>query len=138
MTGATLKGRMEMERKLLNFARLFPKTVARAMEEDAEVDVDEAKDRAPVYTGPPGPSKPIPYVLQDSIHAEPAEIRGNLISVEIVAGGEAGAYAIPQHEDMTLHHTIGQAKYIESVILESQSKKAGRVAARIDIGKMIL
>jgi hypothetical protein len=39
---------------------------------------------------------------------------------------------------MTLHHTIGQAKYIESVILESQSKKAGRVAARIDIGKMIL
>src|SRR5256885_64604 len=95
-----------MTAKLRKAQRDFKKLVADAMVEDAKLDVAEAKDRAPVYTGPPGPNKPIPRVLRESIHMEGPKIEGNRISVEIVAGGEAGAYAIPQHEDLTYHHTI--------------------------------
>ena len=133
-----MKGIDAMQLRLAAFIPQMRRLIADAMEAHAEVDVKEAKKRSPVYTGPPGPSKPIPGVLRDSIHAEEAVIRGSQISVEIVAGGKAGAYAIPQHENLTYRHTIGQAKYIESVILEGRASKARRIATRIDISKLKL
>jgi hypothetical protein len=134
--GVTLKGVAEMIAKIRAAKKGLPLLVGEALWEDAKPDVIEAKKRSPVYTGPVTASSPIPGVLQDSIHAEGPTYEGNKISVEIVAGGLAGAYAIPQHERLDYHHTVGQAKFIESVIMEGRGSKLARVAARIDISKI--
>jgi hypothetical protein len=133
---ATLTGVNEMIAKIRAFKKNFPQAVADALKAEMEIEVKECKKRAPVYTGPLGPSYPVPGVLRDSIHLEGPVIEGTNISAMIVAGGEAGAYAIPQHENLEWFHKQGQAKYIESVIFESRDHIAARVAARIDISKL--
>jgi hypothetical protein len=132
----TLTGVTEMIAKIRAVKKGLPLMIGEALWEDAKPDVLEAKNRSPVYSGPVTASSPIPGVLQDSIHAEGPTYEGHLISVEIVAGGLAGAYAIPQHERLDYHHNIGQAKYIESVLMESRDTKLAHVAARIDISKI--
>jgi hypothetical protein len=131
-----VSGVLEMVANLRNFKKNFPGHVAEAMRIEAEVDAIECKKRSPVYTGPVTPSSPIPGVLQDSIHVEGPNFKNDIIYVEIVAGGEAGAYAIPQHENLTYHHEIGQAKYIESVMMESRDTMAARIAKHIDFAKL--
>lgn len=133
---ASLSGVNEMIAKLRMFKQKFPQLVADAMKAEMEIEVEECKKRCPVYTGRLGPGYPIPGVLRDSIHLEGPFIDGANINSEIVAGGEAGAYAIPQHENLEYFHTIGQAKYIESVIMESRSYIAERIAKRIDISTL--
>lgn len=70
--------------------------------------------------------------LRDSIRvSKPNRTRAGRISAGIVAGGaplarlasergrkEPGAYAVVQHEDLTLQHNNGQAKFIEQPALE--------------------
>jgi hypothetical protein len=41
------------------------------------------------------------------------------------------------HEDLTALHKIGQAKYLESVIMESRPFMAARVARRMDLNKAL-
>lgn len=133
---ASLKGVAEMIANIRKAKTSLRLAIGEAMWEDAKPDVAEAKRRSPVYSGPVTASSPIPGVLQDSIHAEGPTYEGHTISVEIVAGGAAGAYAIPQHERLDYHHEVGQAKYIESVIMESRDTKLARIAARIDFAKI--
>jgi hypothetical protein len=132
-----MKGRQEISARLQKFAQNFPKHIGNALMKDArENDVPEAKERAPVYSGPQTSSSPVPFVLQKSIHVEGPKFEGNVISVEVVAGGLAAAYAIRQHEDLTYHHKVGQAKYIESVIMESRAGRAERISKNIDFSKV--
>jgi hypothetical protein len=134
----TLTGVDEMIAMLRKVKIELPKLVAKALEEDTQKDVEECKRRSPVYVGPSGPGKPIPGVLRDSIHSEPVQITRDQISIEIVAGGEAGAYAIPQHEELTYQHEVGRSKYIESVLMEMRDEKLARVAALVDISEIKL
>ena len=110
---------------------LFPDQMARALKAEGEIETTEAKKRTPVYVGPTGPGRPIPGLLRDSVHLEGPFHEGRRISVKIVAGGAAGAYAIPQHEIEEYFHVVGQWKYIESVIMESRSRMAARLAQRL-------
>lgn len=69
--------------------------------------------------------------LRNTIHVPPLETFGRSITAMIVAGGPAAPYAIIQHENLTYHHKIGQAKYLESVILESRLTIGRDIAARV-------
>lgn len=69
--------------------------------------------------------------LRNTVHVEGPEEDGNTLRVSIVAGGPAAPYAIVQHENLDYHHTEGQAKYIESVILESRPTIAREIAALV-------
>lgn len=130
-SGASLKGTAEMKEKFFRFAKRYPDFVGAGLYQETEIETTECKKRAPVYVGPPGPGKPIPGVLRGSIHTEGPFREGTRIWTKVVAGGAASAYAVPQHERTDYFHKVGQAKYIESVILESRPFMATRVARRI-------
>lgn len=129
--GIRLEGVPEMIRKIREVQKLYPDRVKQALAVEAEIEVTEAKKRTPVYTGPTGPGKPIPGLLRASVHQDGPHREGHRIYTKIVAGGAAGAYAIPQHENLEYFHEVGQAKYIESVILESRPFMAARIVARL-------
>lgn len=111
----------EVRASLQQVIRDLPGIVGPALRAESEIEATEAKLRTPVNTG----------VLRNSIHVEGPYQRGQRISCDIVAGGAAAEYAIIVHEDLEAHHTVGQAKYIESVINESAPHIAERLAVRI-------
>lgn len=51
--------------------------------------------------------------LRASGFVAPPIQEGSRISVEMGFGGPSAPYAVVQHEDLTLRHTVGQAKYLE-------------------------
>lgn len=128
-----LLGVKDMINRIRAFQEKFPDRVVAALRVEAEIETTEAKKRTPVYTGPTGPGKPIPGVLRNSVHLDGPHRDGRRIYAAIVAGGAAGAYAIPQHENLEFFHEVGQAKYIESVIMESRPYLAARIAARLRV-----
>lgn len=128
---ARLLGVSNMTKNIREVAKKFPDRVMQALRVEGEIETTEAKKRTPVYTGPTGPGKPIPGLLRASVHLEGPFREGTRIYAKIVAGGAAGAYAIPQHENLEFFHEVGQAKYIESVIMESRPFMAARLAARL-------
>jgi len=84
-------------------------------------ELPEVQARTPVDTG----------ALVASEHAEgPFEV-GSKVSATIVAGGPTAPYAVYVHEDLDAIHPVGEAKFVESVLKESKSFMAARVAARM-------
>lgn len=111
---------------LRDIASRYPDKVARGLYEEAEIEMLESKRRCPVRYG----------VLRASGTVHEPEIRGRNISVTMSYGGPgSGAedYAIPQHENLEFFHTVGEAKFLESVLNESEPYMAGRVARRVRI-----
>lgn len=126
-TGASLKGREQMRARLLRLQRKFPDEVVRALRVEAEIEAKEVKRRTPVDRGP----------LRASVHVVGPTRMGNRIVVFIAVGGAAAPYAIYVHEDLEAFHKVGQAKFIESVILESRPYMAARVAKRIELHRAL-
>jgi len=122
-----LEGADKIKARLTAFERRFPDHVANALRIETEIEATECKRRTPVDTG----------ALRASIHVEGPEREGRRIWTSIVAGGVAASYALIVHEDMEAFHKVGQAKYIESVILESRPYMAQRVAARVDFAAVV-
>jgi hypothetical protein len=77
--------------------------------------------RTPMKTG----------ALRDTIRVIGPTTSGKIIKCSIAAGSAAVAYAIIQHENLAYHHTVGRAKYLESVILESRATIAREVASQM-------
>lgn len=69
--------------------------------------------------------------LRDSERVEEPQISPEKVAVFVLCGGPEAPYAIIVHEDLTAHHAIGQAKFMESVLMEAASTILGRVASRI-------
>jgi hypothetical protein len=92
-----------------------------ALEAEAEIEMTEAKRRTPVDTG----------ALRASGHVKPARRNGRDITVELDFGGPSAPYAVFVHEDMEAFHRVGQAKFLESVLVESAPHMAARVAQRM-------
>jgi hypothetical protein len=109
------------------FKSKFPRVVARALFIEAEIEAKEAKKRTPVDLGN----------LRGSIHVTEPVIVRQTMSVSIVAGGPSAPYAIYVHEDLEAFHQVGQAQFIESVIMESRPFMAARVARRIDLSRAL-
>jgi len=74
--------------------------------------------------------------LRASEFVEGPTRQGGSVYTKILAGGPSAPYAIYVHEDLEAFHEVGQAKYIESVLLESRPYMAQRVARRIDLNKI--
>lgn len=101
----------------------FPTKVERALYMEGQIEMTESKRRVPVDTG----------ALRASGFVEQPVRNGRNISVTLAYGTE---YAIPVHENLEAHHrSPGQAKYLESVLNESRSSMAARLAARIRLDK---
>lgn len=125
-SGAKLNGAAAMRRKLARIAEKFPDEVIRALYIETEVEVKEVKRRTPVDKGP----------LRASVHQVGPTRVWRKISTLIVAGGPSAPYAIFVHEDPDAIHPVGQWKFIESVIFESKSSMASRVAKRIELSRV--
>lgn len=89
------------------------------------MDATEVKRRTPVDNG----------TLRGTVHVEGPEIGDGMVSTSVVAGGPSAPYAVIVHEDLTAQHKVGQAKFIESVIMESKATIGERVAKRVDLNR---
>lgn len=116
--GFRVRGWERVERALADFARRAPRTAQRALRVEAEVEMGEAKKRTPVRTG----------ALRASGRVE--DLPGEL-GVRWAYGGPAIPYAIKVHEDLEAFHRVGQAKFLESVLVEATPYLVPRVAARM-------
>lgn len=96
----------------------FPNEFKRALEQEALIDMHEARKRTPVLSGE----------LQDSGRVESSKSK---LQVRIVFGNEWAYYAAAVHEDLDAFHDDGQAKYLESVYNESAPYWAQRIQARV-------
>lgn len=122
---ATVSGLNGLVANLKRLVDAVPAKAAAALKVEAEVEMTEAKRRTPVETG---------ALRSTGIVSEPA-IVGNKVTVQMSFGGPAVDYAVPVHENLEAHHPHGQAKYLESVVMESAPYLARRIAAAIQLGK---
>lgn len=103
------------------FGRNLQTKLARALRAEAEIEMTEAKRRTPVKTG----------ALRASGHVEGPIWERDDLYVRLVFGGPAAPYAVRVHEDLEAFHRVGQAKFLESTLMESVPYLARRVAERI-------
>jgi hypothetical protein len=119
-SGARVRGLVEMSRKIQELKERFPKEVGQAIQEELAIEMAESKKRTPVKTGK----------LRDSHRVMATDYRGNKIIGKIVVG-EGLDYGVRVHEDLHAFHPHGQAKFLESTILESARHMSARIARRI-------
>ncbi len=117
-----MTGDKEMRVRVQRIANAFPEIVLQAMVIEYTIELAEMKRRTPVDTG----------ALQSSGHLVPV-IQGKLCIVHIVFGGPGVDYALVVHEDLDAFHRVGQAKYVESVLMESAAFMRTRLGRRIQV-----
>lgn len=117
-----------MKAKLHRLRQKLPDEVGRALYVETQIEATEVKRRTPVDRGP----------LRASIMVVGPTREGRRVYTMIVAGGPAAPYAIYVHEDLDAHHTVGQAKFIESVLFESRAHMGARVARRIELSRALM
>ncbi len=122
-----LKGLDQVQRRIKGLIERFPGECARALYEEAQIEKAESMRRTPVDTG----------ALRASHEVSDPVVQTREISVVISVGGVAAPYAIHVHENLEAFHPVGQAKYLESTIMESRPYLAKRIAARINIEGLI-
>jgi hypothetical protein len=125
--GAWLTGRREMQTKLNNVLKQYPDRVGQALYTEMGIELKEVVRRTPMQSGDLRKSEKLIGPSKDV----------NSIVVLIVAGGPDAPYAIVVHEDLDAFHKVGQAKYLESVLLESRSFIGARVAKRLNIADWV-
>lgn len=83
---------------------------------EAELIMTEAKERTPVLTG----------ALRASGHVDQTD-KG----VRLEFGGPSAPYAVYVHENLEAYHSNGQAKFLESAVLDALPTFHDNVAARM-------
>jgi hypothetical protein len=121
MANDTVRGVEKVKANLLKIGSGYLDRAIKALEFEAEIEMTEAKKRTPVDTG----------ALRASGHVKPARRYGKDISVSLEFGGPSAPYAVYVHENLEAFHKVGQAKYLESVLLESAPYMGARVAKRM-------
>ena len=114
--------------RLLDVLTAYPQQFGAALRRVGEIDMTEAKQRTPVKTGALRASGTVWGPMQDG---------GDLVVVMGfgVVPSVSVAYAVEVHENLEAHHPRGgQAKFLESVVLESAPYLAQRVAEQIEAG----
>lgn len=127
MPELTVTGMDALMRRLQSLAHRAPQRLGAAMRAEAEIEMTEAKKRTPVKTG----------ALRGSGHVTGPEIQGNEITVLYQFGGPSAPYAVEIHENLEMFHPHGQAKFLESVILESAPYMAERIAQRVRVSDLV-
>ena len=104
-------------------AKKIPLNAAAALYQEALRIEEVSKSRTPVDTG----------ALLNSHEVSVPSIQGNDIEVTIKVGGPAAKYAVAVHERTELNHTIGQAKFLESAVLEASGSAAVNISKKVDL-----
>lgn len=122
-----LVGEKKMAAKIQAIAIKTPIKAAAALFIEANIEATEVRRRIPVDTG----------ALRASTEVSKPKVEAGVaiadIEVIISVGGPGVTYAIPVHENLDAFHKVGQAKYLESVIMESAPFMTRRLAKRLDI-----
>jgi hypothetical protein len=107
-----------------------------ALRAEAEIEMTEAKRRTPVDTGAlrasghvTGPVEGTSARVENGVRSYGRPV--TVWSVTLAFGGPAAPYAVKVHEDLEAWHRVGQAKFLESVVMESAPHIADRVARRL-------
>ena len=111
-------------KKLQVFA---PDEFARALYQEAQIELKEIKRVTPVDTG----------ALRASEYVTEPQREGRRIWVEVVAGGPSAPYAFWVHYDLEAYHEHGQALFIEQPLQESAPYLGARIAKRIDLNRAL-
>lgn len=125
-SGFKASGVKAMQNRLRVGKKKFPDEITKALYQETEIEVTEVKRRTPVQFGN----------LRASVHQIGPTKIGDKYYTLIAAGGPSAPYAIYVHENLEAFHKVGQAKFIESVILESRPHMAARVAKRIELNRV--
>ena len=119
----------ELRRNILNLIRALPDEIKNAMIVEETVTLELARSRTPVETGD----------LKKSGRLGDYTISGYESSIPIIFGEgltsrNPNGYAIYVHENLRAQHPNGgQAKFLESAVLERILDKSKRVAANIKL-----
>lgn len=126
MANDSVRGAKELMEKLARLVTRVPDAFGVALYQVALQEMNEAKKRTPIDTG----------ALKASGEVQRPEWNGREVSVVLQFGGPTVDYAVHVHENLEAIHPHGQAKFLESVLLESAPYIPARVAARIDLDAM--
>jgi len=116
-----IEGMDDLERSLARILRNLPIATAAALYREGEQIMGDSHEEAPVDQG----------VLKNNGFVFPPNITGDTVEVTLGYGGEAAEYAVKQHEDMTLSHTHGKAKFLEDPATRRQAGLAQRIADEV-------
>lgn len=122
-----IKGLAEVKRRLKEIGAKAEKALGMLLRNEGETIMTTAKTLTPVDTG----------ALRASGHVTGPTRTADRLHVDLSFGGPAGSeaagvfvgYAIPVHEDLTKHHPVGQAKFLEQPVREAARGMAERLAA---------
>jgi hypothetical protein len=114
-----IKGISNMMNKLKDIMETHPEAVEAGLFAVGNNIMTVAKERVPVDLG----------ALRASGYVSEPQREGGSVVVELGFGGAAAAYAVRQHEDLSLNHPGGgQAKFLESALDEARPSLASKVA----------
>ena len=116
----------ELRRNIFNLIRALPDEIKRAQITEETGTLKLAQDRTPVKTGD----------LKASGHLGEYVVSGYESSIPIIFGIDL-TYAIYVHENLEAHHDVGQAKFLESAVLDRILDKSKRMAASIQLERLI-
>lgn len=131
-----LRGQREMQQRLRDLARRFPKATEDALYLEGEKIMTKSKqDYVPVDDG----------TLRSSGHVKKPERRGKEVSVRMVYGGSSAPYALTIHENPSVHdpptwrgvevkfHPDGRGpKYLQKPMNEAIPGMSSRIAAHLE------
>lgn len=130
-SGFSVLGELEFNKRILNLIRALPDELERAAIAEFSEVLELAKDRTPVEFGN----------LKDSGVIVGLKTQGsNDVGAQISFGGTepSSEYAIFVHEDLNANHPRGgQAKFLESAVLDKMDGMASRVANRIKLERLL-
>lgn len=89
--------------------------------------MERSQELAPVDTG----------AMRASGFVNLPRVEGNEITVTMGYGGASKDYVVIQHEDLTLNHEVGEAKFLEKPVLEAAPTLLRDIAADVDLGGMV-
>lgn len=117
-------GQTKAARQLQVAAESGTPAVAHALWREANVIMTAAKqDYVPVDQG----------ALRASGFVEPPKVLSlTRVSVDMGFGGPAAPYAVIQHEDLTLRHTVGGPKYLEIPLKARLAGMPAVIKAHVD------
>lgn len=123
----TVSGFVELDKRIYNLIRALPDEIANALMIETAIDMKEMQNRTPVKTGD----------LKASATIQGPVVVGHEIFTNIVFGTDL-TYAIYVHENLEANHPNGgQAKFVESVVLESAGTWSSRVSGRIQLERLL-
>ena len=126
-------GLRRLKSRLRRYPRHTARAVSRALYQEGEETITDAKEDTPVDTG----------ALRASGFVELPERRASVIRVALGFGGVAGSgnqgqsnaedvgYAVYVHEDCNAYHDVGRCKYLEIHVRQTVRRLPRRIAREV-------